>query len=213
MPEEFNKLDLLIKMIRMTETDNDGTALVAIRKANKLLAENGWDWERLLRGKVRIVADPFASGPQVRTEPARPATMRQSPPPPPPYVDPAVRASQERFARESAMRQAAADAARRLSEDARRAAAAQAAQAPRPKPCPLHFRKSKSGEWCIASYMDAPGMVGSLVTVEKSNGTKPQEVCGPFVEIDPSGYYLYKIAKATKWKNRFADKPNIDGVI
>ena len=48
-----------MKILGMTTSDNDGQALVAIRKANKLLADAGWTWERLIAGKITIVQDPF----------------------------------------------------------------------------------------------------------------------------------------------------------
>lgn len=55
------KQELLLKMLNMTTADNDGQALVAIRKANALLASAGWTWEKLLLGKIVVVADPFAN--------------------------------------------------------------------------------------------------------------------------------------------------------
>lgn len=57
---ELPKQDLLLKLLRLTESDTDGEALSAIRKANALLKANKWDWEKLLRGKITIIADPFA---------------------------------------------------------------------------------------------------------------------------------------------------------
>jgi hypothetical protein len=58
---EIPKQELLIKMMGMTTSDNDGQALVALRKANKLLADNGWSWEKLIQGKVKVVENPFAN--------------------------------------------------------------------------------------------------------------------------------------------------------
>jgi hypothetical protein len=43
----------------MTTSSNDGEALTAMRKANELLASAGWDWDKLISGKIRIVEDPF----------------------------------------------------------------------------------------------------------------------------------------------------------
>lgn len=103
------KQELLLKMLNMTTADNDGQALVAIRKANALLASAGWTWEKLLSGKITVVEDPFskvaaptAQAPRnvevpVRpffrptptprpldpSPPPRPQTPRPSPPPPP----------------------------------------------------------------------------------------------------------------------------------
>lgn len=53
-------LELLIKLMRMTQAE-DNIALVAIKKANSHLLKMGTDWESILRGKVKIIADPFAS--------------------------------------------------------------------------------------------------------------------------------------------------------
>lgn len=47
----------------MTTSANDSEALVAMRKANALLASAGWDWPKLIAGKIKVVADPFASVP------------------------------------------------------------------------------------------------------------------------------------------------------
>lgn len=63
MSEELPKQDLLIKILGMTTSENDNQALVAIRKANALLRDNGWDWEKLIQGKIRIIEDPFKSVP------------------------------------------------------------------------------------------------------------------------------------------------------
>lgn len=56
---ELPKQELLIKLLGMSSSSNDGEALVAIRKANRLLADAGWSWEQLIRGKITIVEDPF----------------------------------------------------------------------------------------------------------------------------------------------------------
>ena len=60
MPEEIPALPLLIKMMGMTDSDNDNQALVALRKANKVLKDSGWTWSDLLLSKVKIIGDPFA---------------------------------------------------------------------------------------------------------------------------------------------------------
>lgn len=54
------KLDTLIKVLLMTTSDNNSEALAAIRRANHLLKVANVDWEKLLKGKVTVVADPFA---------------------------------------------------------------------------------------------------------------------------------------------------------
>lgn len=119
MPDDTPQLnfELVIKLLKMTTSSNDAEALVAVRKANDAVKRAGWDWERLLRGKVTVIADPF-SGPTAAapsdiysrgnrppppTPPRRPAPTppprpqappqpRYSPPPPPPKPTPAYAA-------------------------------------------------------------------------------------------------------------------------
>jgi len=55
------KQDLLTKLLKMTSSSNDGEALTAIRKANDLLKSAGWDWDKLMAGKIKVAADPFAN--------------------------------------------------------------------------------------------------------------------------------------------------------
>lgn len=69
-------LGLLIKLLKMTTSTSDAEALSAMRKANEQLAKFGGDWERLLLGKVKIIADPFSS---IQAPP--PARHRQTEPP------------------------------------------------------------------------------------------------------------------------------------
>jgi len=80
------KQELLIKLLRMTASPNDGEALVALRKANTLLATAGWDWDKLINGKITVVADPFNN----LADPF--ATRPASAPPPPPARPAAYRA-------------------------------------------------------------------------------------------------------------------------
>lgn len=67
MAETLPKQELLIKLLKMT-TAGDAEALVAIRKANELLASAGWDWEKLIHGKIVVVGDPFGN---LQTPPTR----------------------------------------------------------------------------------------------------------------------------------------------
>jgi hypothetical protein len=105
MALDLPNLELIIKLLKMTTSQTDAEALVALRKANAQLAKSGADWETLLRGKVTIVEDPFKnftvpSGyakptvPQPRTPPPTynpPPTMRPQYTPPPPKPRPAPR--------------------------------------------------------------------------------------------------------------------------
>lgn len=64
--EDFAKL---IKLLKMTTSSNDGEALTAMRMANATLTRLGWDWDKLFAGKIKLIADPFAS-PSLREPPA-----------------------------------------------------------------------------------------------------------------------------------------------
>lgn len=205
MSDDLNKLDLFIKIIRMTETDNDGQTLVAIRKANSMLKAEGWDWDRLLRGKVKVIADPFAKVSQPAPQ-ARAATYtKPAPPPPPPWqAPPKPTYAPDPFGGMGAPKP-------KPSQPQPQAARP---QPPKQAPAgPLHFRKTSTGEWAIASYMKADQLVGQKVTLSKRDGSTSDEICGAFIEQDNSGHFLYKIAKATKWKNKFADQNGLGDFI
>lgn len=60
-PSQEMNLSLVIKLLKMTTSANDAEALVAMRKANSIVTSAGWDWERLLLSKVKIIADPFST--------------------------------------------------------------------------------------------------------------------------------------------------------
>lgn len=109
MNEKVPKEELLLKMLNMTTSDNEGVTLVAIRKANELLTSAGWSWEKLLAAKITVVADPFASlatpkrgenQPSFAPPPPKPKPQNQfswqhapttpPPPPPPPKPKPSI---------------------------------------------------------------------------------------------------------------------------
>jgi hypothetical protein len=46
--------------MKMTLHENDNQALVALRSANRQVAKFGGDWESILRGKIKIIGDPFS---------------------------------------------------------------------------------------------------------------------------------------------------------
>ncbi len=96
-PAAIPKQELLVKLMKLTASTNDCEALTALRKATELLATGGWDWERLIRGKIVIVEDPFAaiSDPRDRGydkspdyTPGATAYGYKPPPPPPPRAAP-----------------------------------------------------------------------------------------------------------------------------
>lgn len=57
---------MLVKLMMMTTSPHDGEALVAIRKANAILASQNLNWEEFLRG-----AQPAAEDNSWRTPPSR----------------------------------------------------------------------------------------------------------------------------------------------
>jgi hypothetical protein len=61
MSEELPKQELLLKLLKMTTSSNDAECLVAIRKANAVLKGANWDWDKLIAGKIKVIADPFSS--------------------------------------------------------------------------------------------------------------------------------------------------------
>lgn len=73
------KQELLIKLMRMTTSPNDGEALVALRKATKLLDSAGWTWDQLINGRITIIEDPF----KTLTDPVAPRADTSTPPPTP----------------------------------------------------------------------------------------------------------------------------------
>lgn len=82
MSDDLPRHELLRKILNMTTAENDNQALVAIRKANALLREAGWDWDRLLSGKIKIIADPWKGMAPPPPRPAPSATSNGSTPPP-----------------------------------------------------------------------------------------------------------------------------------
>lgn len=88
---QAKSLQLLIKLLKMTTSTADGEALAALRAANKTLLRLGWDWEKLLHGKVTIVADPFDHinvPPPSASRSYTPTTSPTPPPQPPPWSTP-----------------------------------------------------------------------------------------------------------------------------
>lgn len=78
---------LLLKCLNMTTVKEDSVAVVAIRQANKILADAGWSWEKLLSAKITVIGDPFANIPAppqpARAAPPPPRSATRSAPPPP----------------------------------------------------------------------------------------------------------------------------------
>lgn len=84
---DLPNLGILIKLLKMTTSSNDGEALNAIRMANHALSKFGGDWERLLRGKVTVIgADPFDKIPDPPRAAPKPQPAYRAPPPPPTHT-------------------------------------------------------------------------------------------------------------------------------
>lgn len=104
MSDALPRQELLIKLMGLTASSNDGEALTALRKATSLLVSAGWDWDKLIRGKITVVEDPFKNlgDPTPRVEraadwtpgpaqPVRSTPQRPAPPPPPPQPVTAIK--------------------------------------------------------------------------------------------------------------------------
>ena len=199
MSEDLSKLDLFIKIMRMTESDNDGVSLVALRKANALLKAEKWDWEKLLRGKIKVISDPFgpATAPQAAPPPqaaafhAQPVRPRPQPQPQP---QPGWTAAPNPWPNGQ-------------KPQPRPASSHYQPTGPKVAPAgPLHFRRNSKDEWCIASHIRIDSAIGQTVEVHKKDGTKEPKTVGMYSEQLSSGYYLYKMANASKWDRKFADQ-------
>lgn len=88
---DIANLDLIIKLLRMTESSTDGEALNAIRMANAQLRKTSLSWEDLLRGKVTVLQSPWAEGP------LRGSTMKSRAPAPSPPPGPTQSAMRQRW--------------------------------------------------------------------------------------------------------------------
>lgn len=66
-----DKFTRLIQLMMMTTSDSDGEALVALRKANAMLAEQNMNWEELLRAKVKFARTESTSSSDGRERGAR----------------------------------------------------------------------------------------------------------------------------------------------
>src|SRR5258708_37740642 len=84
---ELPKQELLLKLLGMTTSASDNEALMAIRRANELLARAGWTWEMLIREKIKIIENPFngladptrrPKNEQQPTTPPKPSPLRDT---------------------------------------------------------------------------------------------------------------------------------------
>jgi hypothetical protein len=68
------RFDLFIKLMMLSTSDQDGEALVAIRKANAILAEDNLNWEEFIRSGVKVVHETQK---QERTDRAKSSKQRK----------------------------------------------------------------------------------------------------------------------------------------
>lgn len=124
-------LELLIKIMGMTTSDNDPTVLAAIRRANNQLLKMNASWEAILRGKVKIVADPFSNiNIPKGMDPNNNQTFnpKKAPPPPEPPEPPPT------YSKPWPQPSPSATQAYAASRAAQQAQASARAQSPTPKP-------------------------------------------------------------------------------
>jgi hypothetical protein len=84
MSDEELPVAKLKKIMGQTTSDNDNVALMAVRMANKFLNDNGWSWDRLLEGKIKVAENPFANLKKPPAQPGRGVPDVPDPPAPPP---------------------------------------------------------------------------------------------------------------------------------
>jgi hypothetical protein len=183
MSEDLPKQDLLVKLLKMTTSNNDGEALTAMRKANALLLTAGWDWDKLIAGKIKVVEDPFKSvmdpfayrdsGPRPR--PAPPPQPKQAPP-----------QQQARYGSGGA-----------YSAQQPGAAPPRSQQAPKPQGNPIGSTKENIyAGWCFCcgdAVLGKQGFIFDPANRNKSAKSKWQIVCKvcnvkDFPNIGPTAY-------------------------
>ena len=173
-------LGLLIKLMGMTTSRNDGEALAAVRKANEQLVKFGGSWEELLLGKVTVIGDPFAGLEQ--REPRRtttpPPPPRRPAPPPPPYTPPPRRpASPPPNWQQTVQQPAPAAPASTLLN--------------------LMFKQNPFGnfpKWTVRS--DKALNIGQVYSITKRNGQTQSVVVGQPVGTNGLGEHFYSFQDA-----------------
>lgn len=174
-PDDLPKHELLRKILNMTTAENDNQALIAIRKANAILKEGGWDWDKLLAGKIKIIGDPWKGmappPPRPTVAPANgstPPPQRQAPRPAPKFFDIDGRAhatlADADYANVVIQRR------RQAQADARAAAAARAARTPT-------IGSTKSNNFAGYCYCCGNHQLAGAAWLFKPGGPKFEVVC------------------------------------
>lgn len=172
-PDDLPKHELLRKILNMTTAENDNQALIAIRKANAILKEGGWDWDKLLAGKIKIIGDPWKGmappPPRPTVAPANgstPPPQRQAPRPAPKYFDLDGNAHPTQYAANTA------NAAIRQQRDIAAANARRAAAARSPT-----IGSTKSNNFAGYCYCCGNHQLAGAAWLFKPGGPKFEVVC------------------------------------
>lgn len=167
-------LELLIKLLKMTSSSNDGEALIAMRKANEAVARFT-DWDTLLRGKITIVEDPFNS----IDRPARSNGATTKAPPPPP----------------ASWGQRAPAPTPPPSRPARPAPKPAPKVKPTASPLPdVTYTKNSNGDWVIRSTK--PLTPGQTIDVTSKRGAVRTVIIDAAIGLNNYGDHLYSFHNA-----------------
>jgi hypothetical protein len=179
-------LRLVVKLMKMTTSNVDTEALLALRKANEKLKALGWDWEQILEAKITIVGDPFGEIEKPKREnedekdfyspprSAPPPPQRPSKPQPAPQWSPGLgpSAAQVRAAQMAAVQQAAVNQAIRRQTGQTPPPKRTAPQAPRPK---IGSQKpNKANGWCYSCGVEIEAWKGAEFTPRDFNLSAPK---------------------------------------
>jgi len=195
-PDDGPSLTLLIKLLKMTTSSNDGEVCIAARKANGLLGRHfGGDWEALLRGKVTVIGDPFADMPAPPKKEATPtprAPMRPQPRAPQRPVPPRASPSST-FGSPGAAAAAAAQARVQAAQTQQAYSARRAAQW-KPGPSGGKTRSNLFAGSCVKCSNHVAVDDGfSMKDTSWNTNSKWQVCCHPcFYKGAPAGYAATK---------------------
>jgi hypothetical protein len=167
MTDELPKQELLIKLLKMTTSNNDGEVLVAARKANALLQSAGWDWEKLITGKIVIVEDPFSKIDTPDNFARNPPRAYQPPQPPKPSAPPPPRQTQSTNPP--------------WAQGPSRGSPPPNVKAPPPPPppkaakVPYSDKPNKFTSWCFCCGDTVPSDMGFIINPSKYNSRAPNK--------------------------------------
>lgn len=205
--------DILIKLLGMTGSSNDNEALVAMRKANAQLEKIPTTWEALLRGRVTIVQDPFASMAPPPSTAKRAPPGAPTPPPPPPQARQSGPTVPPRSQQAKQTQYASAYGA---------GGGGSAGWTPPPPKKPSispHFR-THSGAWAIYTDQSATYKAGLNLSVRRRDGSMVDVTLFSELKRDADGIYWTFHDNApppvdpnlSKWQNRQKARTKLDDI-